>query len=153
MNIAFKEANNTINIKHTSKIGERVEQAQRILLDTNTYLEALRQNAERLATTHITEAQMIKFIEEAFPLTDKMTDRQKKVIGDKRTAFLTARLANDNANFKGTLWSLVNSMTDFLTHEEAVRKTETGDENKFLSVTFDPRVMGRMWEIANSLVA
>ena len=149
-NIAFKEAQNTINIKHTAKAEQKLEQAREILLGTADYLANLKAKAEKYATIKVSEAEVAHIIEDLFPLKDTMSERQAQVIKDKRAAFIAARLANDNANFRNTVWGMINAYTDFITHEQPVRQTKTQSENQFLAVTFDPRIMAKMMEIINA---
>ena len=86
-----------------------------------------------------------------FPITDKMTDRQKAVINNKILAFEAALNREDNRAFRGTAWGIVNAYTDFITHEEPIRQTATAVENRFVSVTFDPKIMDKVLSVVRSV--
>ena len=53
-----------------------------------------------------------------------------------RDAFMAAYESDDNQNFKGTAWGIVNAYTDYITHKEASGQIQTRDEGKFVKVTF-----------------
>ena len=80
-----------------------------------------------------------------------MTDRQKAVITDKILAFRKAYEAEDNRAFRGTAWGIINASTDFYTHEAPVRQTATAEENKFVSVTFDPKFMNKVVSLVSAV--
>ena len=49
--------------------------------------------------------------------------------------------ADDNANFRGTAWGVINAYTDFITHKVPTGNSATKDEGKFMTVTFNPAAM------------
>lgn len=150
-NISFRETNNTINIKHTINASDKMKEAQKVLAGTVNYLDTLKKKAEELASQGISRSDKKTIIEALFPINDKMTDRQKAVITNKILAFESALNREDNRAFKGTAWGIVNAYTDFITHEEPIRKTETAVENRFVSVTFDPKIMDRVLSVVKAV--
>ena len=141
---AFGKSQNTISIRHTKTAKEKVAQAQEVMMGVNDFLKDLTKEAERLAGVHLTPAQELEIIRSLFPIKEDMTDRQKAVLTEQIQRFEVARHTADNANFKGTAWGLVNAYTDYLTHNQAVRETKTGAENRFVAVSFDPRLLGKL---------
>ena len=152
-NISFKETENTIHLKHSKNINDKMREAQIVLANTVNYLDTLKKKAEMLAVQKIGRGDVANIIDTLFPIKEKMTDRQKAVINDKKLAFVNAYNAEDNRNFKGTAWGIINACTDFYTHETPVRQTETAEENRFVSVTFDPKIMQRALALVESRVA
>ena len=144
LTLAFGHAQNTISIRHTKTAKEKVAQAQEVMMKVGDFLTDLTKEAERLAGIRLTPAQEVEVIRSLFPIKEDMTDRQKATISQQLSAFEIARHTADNANFKGTAWGLVNAYTDFLTHNEGVRETKTGAENRFVAVSFDPRLLGKL---------
>ena len=61
---------------------------------------------------------------------------KKKSLEDAREAFKKAHLQEDNANFRGTAWGLINAYTDMITHKEPAGKREDRFEGKFINTTF-----------------
>ena len=153
LNMAFKNAENMVMIRHSSKAITRLEEAHRIMLSTHEYLKELNKEAERFANIKLTNDNIDSIINELFPIKEKMTDRQKKTIEDKISQFRRALVQDDIANFKNTGWGLIQSYADFSTHFEAHRQTKTMEENRFMAVTFDPRAMAMLVDLINSRVA
>lgn len=151
LNMSFANADNMFSIRHTSKASEKIKEAQEILLGTEQYIRELNKQAEKYATIKVSASEEQQIIRELFPLKDDMTDRQKNTIEARREAFINALHTEDVRNVKGTIWGLIMSYSDYVTHYNG-KKTETAEENRFLSVTFDPRIMARFIELANSVV-
>lgn len=150
LNLAFKEATNTVHIRHTKKAIERVEEAHRIMLSTNEYLTTLNAQAEKYANAKFSPTDIERIIGELFPLTPDMSDRQKETIRDRIVAFRAALMQDDLANFKNTGWGLIQAYADYQTHLEAKRSTKTVAENRFMAVTFNPRLMQALVEMVES---
>lgn len=135
--LAFKEANSSVSIRHTSTMQSKLVQARDVLRDTADYMQVLNHKAEHYAGVKLTEAQVTKVIDSFFPITEEMTDRSKNSIQRKRTEFINAYSCDDNANFRGTMWGLINAASDYMTHYLA-RSTEKSAENRFAYVTLSP---------------
>lgn len=150
LNMAFKEAENAVLIRHTSKAVERIEEAHRIMLSTSDYLKTLNKEAEKYANIKLSTKDINYITSQLFPIKDDMTDRQKNSVNEKLAQFIKARQADDLRNFKGTAWALIQSYSDYLTHSSAQRETKTGAENKFVTVTFDPRAMTMLMNLINA---
>ena len=139
--IAFKEAHNTISIRHNMSMHDRIENAKKTFLETAKYMEELNRQAEKLAATPFTADQFKQFIDEILPLKEDMTEVQERRIRESRSQLWNAYMVDDNANFRGTCWGVVNTMADWYTHRDPSRITSKTEENKFMTVTFDPRVL------------
>lgn len=152
LNMAFKEAENAVLIRHTSKAVERIEEAHRIMLSTSDYLKTLNKEAEKYANIKISNQDINNIIYDLFPIKDNMTDRQKDTINERISQFRVALSRDDISNFKNTLWGITQAYSDFICHQASQRQTKTGEENRFLAVTFDPRIMARLIEIASNRI-
>ena len=152
-NISFRETDNTIHLKHSKNIADKMREAQIVLANTVNYLDTLKKKAEEYASIKVGKSDVTAILDALFPIKETMSDRQKSVINDKKIAFVNAYNAEDNRAFRGTAWGIINSATDFYTHEEPVRRTATAEENKFISVTFDPKIMGKVLSVVNARVA
>ena len=152
-NISFKETNNTIHLKHSKNINDKMREAQFVLANTVNYLDTLKKKAEQFAGQKLGMGDVSAILDNLFPINEKMSDRQKAVIIDKKTAFFNAYNAEDNRAFRGTAWGIINACTDFYTHEKPVRQTATAEENRFISVTFDPKIMQKALAIVSAKVA
>ncbi len=141
--MSFRESANTINIRHSNRLEVQMKQAEVLLRNTATYMKNFTATAEELAAIKVTnEKELInQFFMQGKKITE-MTERQLNTVNDKVTALYNIyKETPDNANFQGTAWGLLNGFTDFNTHMLPQRTTDTADENKFVSVTMDPRVI------------
>lgn len=147
--MSFKESSNTINIRHSNNLFVQMQEAESLLRDTATYMKNFEANAELLAAMKITnEKDLINhFFEETTRATlanknDELTERQLRAVNDKTEMLYNIyRNTPDNSNFQGTVWGLLNGFTDFNTHLIPQRTTDTANENRFVSVTMDPRII------------
>ena len=141
-NICFKESPNTINIRHSRKAPEKLEEASHILKGTADYMRELNSQAEKWANIKVTNEQIEKVLLELFPIdVENMKDYQIERIEEQRTLLKNAYNCSDNQNFKNTMWGMINAYSDFITHKPQINKSSTFNENKFVSVTFDPKAM------------
>lgn len=152
-NIAFRESPNTITIRHSSLAEIRLKEAFHVLKGTADYMKELNIQAEQWATTKVSNQQINQIIEELFPIQPDMKDFQIQKLEDSKLSFIQAYKINDNGNFQNTMWGLINAYSDYITHKEPIRKTSTAEENKFVTVTFDPKIMMNFIQLVNSKIA
>jgi len=139
-NIAFKQSPNSISIRHSINMASRMEDAKKVMESTAHYMLHLKDESERYAMTKLSAYQVDGILNEVFELPKNATERKATNIIEAREQFLNIYNNNDNQNFKGTAWGMINAYSDFVTHKEPGRKTENIDEATFMSVTFNPAV-------------
>lgn len=137
-NFAFKNTQNSITIRHTSNADVKMKEARETLKLSADYMLELNNVAERYAGMHLSEFQLARFMKEAFPIDgiENMNPFKRKTLEDARTAFKSAYESDDNSNFRGTAWGLINAYTDYITHKVPRNVTEIKSETKFIQVTF-----------------
>ena len=82
-----------------------------------------------------------------------MKDYQIEKIEEQRTLLKNAYNHDDNQNFKNTMWGMINAYSDFITHKPQVKKSDTFDENRFVSVTFDSKEMMNFINLVSRIAA
>lgn len=137
-NFAFKNAANAITIRHVRNAEAKLEEARETLRMCSDYMQELNLMAEHFAGMKISGPKMEKVVKYLFPIPEDTAINafKRKNLEDQRAAFLKAHEAEDNRNFKGTAWGLVNAYTDFITHKEPAGKREDRFEGKFVNTTF-----------------
>lgn len=137
-NFAFSGAQNTINIRHTSNASIKLQEAKETLKISADYMAKLSQEAEKYAGIHFNKFQVNRIINELFPMGDaeNMNPYKRNRLEAAKAEFINAYNTDDNQNFKGTAWGLINAYTDFMTHKIPVGPSQTKEENKFINVTF-----------------
>lgn len=150
--MAFRNAENTISIRHNSSMQDKMADARRVLSETASYMKELNAQAEAYAGMKLDATGVSRFVEDLFPITGEMTDKKVVRMMANRDKFMAAYLADDNANFQNSVWGLINAGADYYTHENPIRKTKNFEENHFMSVTFDPRMMNYLIQLASARV-
>lgn len=142
-NFAFKNTENTITVRHVQNAERKLEEAKEVLKMSADYMQELNKMAEQYVGIKLTAEQVDKVLEDLFPSdkTGAMNAYKRNRLETAREAFRTAYLADDNGNFKGTAWGIINAYTDLITHRAPTGNTATKDEGKFMQVTFAPGLM------------
>ena len=137
-NFAFKNTANAITIRHVRNAEAKLEEARETLKMTADYIAQLNIMAEHFAGMRISGPQMERIVKYLFPIPDDtaINPFKRKNLEDQRAAFLAAHEQEDNRNFRGTAWGLINAYTDFITHKEPAGKRDDRFEGKFVNTTF-----------------
>ena len=150
-NMAFKKSDNTINIRHTNTANQKMLEAKEVLRRTAEHLNTFNQFAENMAVEKITDVQFSHLLDNMFPVNEEeMAKRTITNMEANRMSFMTAYNAEDNANFRGTKWGLINAFSDYQTHKPNLRSTNKSEENRFMSVSFDPTAMLKFMELVKA---
>ena len=137
-NFAFKNANNATTIRHVGNVERKLAEAREVLKLSADYMSELNIMAERFATIKMSKERLEKVVNYLFPIPEDtvINPFKRKHLEDQREAFLKAHNAEDNANFRGTAWGIVNAYTDMITHREPAGTREDKLEGKFVNTTF-----------------
>ena len=119
------------------------------------YMQELNAMAQQYVGVKLSEEQFEKVMEDMFPTdkTGEMNAYKRNRLEVARAAFKRAYFADDNGNFRGTGWGVINAYTDFITHKEPTGNTETKEEGKFMTVTFNPGMMNAILQTLQRVAA
>lgn len=131
-NLSFKESNATYLIRHTKNVESRMAIASESLHKISDYMNSFKQKAELFAQQKVDATQVTKFLNYMFPEKEGMSDNALIKLEDEKAKFLKAYNSEDNQNFKGSAWGLLNGLTDYITHKEFKRKVELPEEKRFI---------------------
>lgn len=136
-NFAFKNTANTVQIRHVQNAERKLEEAKEVLRLSADYMGELNLLAENFAARKMSTQAIERVTNYLFPMpTEDMNPFKRKSLEDARARFIKAHDAEDNSNFRGTAWGMVNAYTDYLTHKEPAGKREDRFEGKFVNTTF-----------------
>ena len=137
-NFAFKNAENTVTIRHVQNAESKLEEARETLRMCADYMQELTLMAEHYAGLKIAGDKAERIVKYLFPIPEdtNINPMKRKSLEEARSKFKRAIDADDNANFKGTAWGLINAYTDFITHKEPAGKRDDRFEGKFVTTTF-----------------
>ena len=135
-NFAFNHVANTINIRHSARVNERMEDAKIVLKGVANYMGKLNEIAKQFAGIKLSNSETELALNMMFPTPANADIRAKQVIANQKSAFANMLDANDNQNHKGNAWGLVNAYTDYITHT-SIRKGRY-DDSQFMNTCFKP---------------
>lgn len=142
-NFAFRETQNTTTIRHVRNAHDKLEEAREVLKMSADYMAELNTMAQQYAGIKLAERDLDLLLNQMFPMqgAEQMNAFKRHQLEEQREKFKKAYLADDNSNFRGTAWGLINAYTDFITHRAPMGKSSTKEEGKFMTVTFQPGLM------------
>lgn len=109
------------SIRHTRSAHEKLAQAQRVLSNSDKYVEEFKIATKRLANVNVADEQAQMILEHVLP---DIKSRDEKQIPDIMNKF-----HDDTTNgFGGTGWGLVNAVSEYLEWGRTQRRT---DESRF----------------------
>lgn len=138
---AFKDADNFISLRHSSSIHGRLEESKAVLQRAAEYMDVFSKEAEELAMIKISPAKETMILNNFFNIPEDASTRKFNNMMDKRDEFMVALNQEDNREFRGTAWGMVNAFADYITHLNPKRHTELSQINKFQTVTLNPHMM------------
>lgn len=150
-NLSFKESNATYIIRHTKNVESRMAIASETLHKISEYMESFKEKAELFASQKVDATKVTKFLNYMFPEKEGMSEKAIVKLEDEKAKFLKAYNAEDNQNFKGSAWGLLNGLTDYITHKEFKRKVELPDEKKFIETIVVANNLNSSMEYLQSL--
>lgn len=143
-NVSFRQSPNTVSIRHSSQMDSRILTARNMMKDVAGYMGTFQETAEQLATKHIQYQDVIKIFNEVFEYNpETMSAHQKLNFDSKRGEFLACYQNDDNQNFIGTAWGVINGAADYLTHHKFSRKTSA--DTIFVNGTLLASVLGQIY--------
>lgn len=128
LNLALSTAERSWACRHTGRIEDKLAEARETLELANSYIDKFKEYADRAVDIKIDEEKTFKLLEELFPITTDMSDREASNKRNARNNFLECTYAIDLSPFYGTLWGLINAASDYNYHRESLRKTPTFQE-------------------------
>ena len=148
----FRRSTNKISLRHSSSVHDKMKEAQHTLQFTAEYMNTFTKQAEKLATTKISDESVGSIVDQYFLIDEEASTRKINSTEAKRQIFLNAYNAEDNQNFKGTAWGMINAFSDYITHIEPGRKSDKSDITKFVNVTFNTGLMENFINLVSSKI-
>lgn len=131
LNLALDGAKRAWSVRHTGDLQSKMHEARVCLQMANAYMGALAKEADRLANTTVTRAQLDQILKELFPVDESSSQREKENVKKLKDEFMVCYFAPDILKFRGTAWGAVNAMSDMLSHNAPRRKTKNYRENNW----------------------
>ena len=121
---AIKKASFKVSIKHSNVMMGRLENAKELLLANSNYLNALKEEAEKLAVKPFSEEAFNALINKLYPIKSE----DSELIQIRNLALveqlIKAYKQEDLQNFNGSAWKVLQAVSDFESHRPQLRKTK-----------------------------
>ena len=150
LNLALDSAKRAWSVRHTGSLQSKMHEARACLRMANTYMGALAEKADRMANTTITRDQLNRILDELFPVDEHTTEREKQNIKKLRDEYMVCYFAPDLVKFWDTAWGAYNAMSDMITHNAPLRKTENYRENNWGRLMDGHVMMDKMTALLNA---
>ena len=150
LNLALDSAKRAWSVRHTGSLQSKMHEARACLRMANTYMGALAEKADRMANTTITRDQLNRILDELFPMDEHTTEREKQNIKKLRDEYMVCYFAPDLVKFRDTAWGAYNAMSDMITHNAPLRKTENYRENNWGRLMDGHVMMDKMTGLLNA---
>lgn len=149
--VAFREAKDSISLRHTKNINGKLHEAQEVLSLSAGYMDTVKKESERLAAIKLSDEEAIKIVNSFYDYDElTATERTKNSMEEQRRNLLNIyNNTEDLANYHGTAYGLFQSYADMITHADSKRKTKNWEESRFITVTFNPNYMNKLVSIIN----
>lgn len=133
--VAFKESSNTITIRHCGDTQSRIEEARYILGCAGQYLASFQAFADKMAVLKVGKTEVDAFLDAMFAASKVSENKTVQARNEIKIAdFMDCYRAEDNANFVGTAWGLLNAWTDYNTHNVGFQPKATSADKKFINL-------------------
>lgn len=139
---SFKDSPATISIRHNGDLDEKLILARQTMREVYNYVKNYDEFANELAIQKINSRTFNQLVEGFFSIPEDASPRTQNAIIDRRERFISAYDADDNQNFKGTKWGVINAYSDLITHEDYARKVTGWEMNRFLN-SLSPATMNQ----------
>lgn len=146
---SFKESPATINIRHNGDLQAKLQSAKETMQGVYEYIKNYDKVANEFATKKITVKKFNQIVEKYFEIPEDVSPRTEENIMMRREQFVKIYKAEDNQNFKGTKWGVINAFSDLITHEEFIRKTKNWEDNRFL-YSLNPATMDQFMRLVEA---
>ena len=132
LNFALETAKRSWATRHMGNMVEKLAEAKRALGLAAEYMDALKEESEKLALEPFTRDQFLATIDAMMPI-DYINDSKRKIqnIESMREALMTCYNAPDLNNFRTTKYGALMAVTDMVAHTTPNRMTKSCAENNW----------------------
>lgn len=135
LTLALSTAKRTWSTKHCGDIQGKMDDARNTLGFAASYMENLKEEADKLTQVVVLAPQFADFLMKMFPTNSKMSERRIANVENQRKA--VAELYNhkdDIQKFHGTAYGVMNAVADWVSHCIPARITPNFRENNFMNI-------------------
>ena len=131
LNLALTTAKRSWSAKHMGDMDSKIAEARQALELASQYMEELDIYADKLANKKVTDDEILKILDEMFPIPEDATPAVKKTAEMAQTEFMVCYNMPDIKKYYGSAWGAINAMADMADHTQPRRMTKNYAENNW----------------------
>lgn len=143
LNLALNTATRSWSTRHMGDMNSKLQEAKHTLQLANDYLDALANEADRLANTKFSNEEVLAVLDEMFPVNPEMSNRQRNNAEIVKDGIIACMYAPDLVKFLNTKWGFLNAVSDYVGHANPTRMTDTYAENNWGRIMNGHPIMDR----------
>lgn len=143
LNLALNTATRSWSTRHMGDMNSKLQEAKHTLQLANDYLDALADEADRLANEKFSNEEVLAVLDEMFPVTPEMSNRQRNNAEIVKDGIIACMYAPDLVKFLNTKWGFLNAVSDYVGHANPTRMTDTYAENNWGRIMNGHPIMDR----------
>lgn len=133
--VAFKDAANTVKIRHTFSANARMHEAEKVMQEAILHNSKMSELANELNSIKLNAITANKIAVELFPYKEDDSKAKVERAENARAEMLKIlRYDDDLANHKNTGWGMLNAYSDYMTHAKPNRATKNWEEARFMKL-------------------
>jgi len=122
------------SIAHTGDVALKMKFVQKAISNVDIYMDNLQQELDSYLSIKLSDKQIIDNIVKLFKIKNEDSKRVKTRKTNSIDKIISIYKHTDNLqNYKGTAFGFINAVSDFISHREPNRKTDTFYEKEFLN--------------------
>lgn len=143
LNLALNTATRSWSTRHMGDMNSKLQEAKHTLQLANDYLDALADEADRLANEKFSNEEVLSVLDEMFPVNPEMSNRQRNNAEIVKDGIVACMYAPDLVKFLNTKWGFLNAVSDYVGHANPTRMTDTYAENNWGRIMNGHPIMDR----------
>lgn len=148
----FEHSPATISIRHQGELDGKLIAARETMNSLYDYVKTYDQFANTMVAQKVDSKMFNRILESYFKIPEDATDRMKANIIDCRDRFIACYDVDDNQNFKGTKYGVINAFSDYITHKDPMKKTTNWEKSRFMN-SISPYPMDQFRRIVETVAA
>jgi phage/plasmid-like protein (TIGR03299 family) len=132
---AIRGAKTKVSMKHTKNWEHKLKMAHNMLHESSLYWDKMKKVSTHLAQTSISRIEVGAFLDAMFP--DRLNQKNELVVNEGRhqvVRLMDEGRGSDIKGVRGTKWGLYNAYTEYLDHEQKIRKGQNRWERSVFGV-------------------
>lgn len=145
--------NQGVSIRHEGNLAAKLQQAQEVLGFAHRFYDDAAAQIDRLASHYPSTEQLKQFFLALYPdPEDEKSNSRAKNIRDELHRLFEEGIGHDDPSIKGTMWTALNSVTEYCDHHRCGRGTHDSDRasRRLNSIWFGSgaNLKARAWDLA-----